>query len=108
MGEPFRAMMEADLGRLFEALSKGYQPGTLERLGRVAPGLNAAIQETEASLGPLYQELLAADATLARWREGLAELERLWRLAIQVAEPAQAEAPDSGELDDEPVLAEVA
>lgn len=106
MSDSVRGMVEADLGRLVEAVSSSYPPGTLERLGSVAPGLRAAIEEAEASLGPLYRELLAADRTLARWRGTLAELDRLWRLAIQAVESAEALNP--GEAEGKPVLAEVA
>ncbi|MBI2460577.1 MAG: hypothetical protein HYV61_03500 [Candidatus Rokubacteria bacterium] len=103
MSQPLRALMEADLGRLIEAVSTEYPPGTAARLEREAPGLKAAIERTEARLGSLYRELLAADATLARWRQTLAELDQLWRLAIQVAE-----APEAGESAEPPALAEVA
>ncbi len=108
MSDSLRGMVEADLRRLREAVSGGYRPGTLERLERVAPGLRAAIEGTEASLGPLYRELLAADATLARWRGTLAELDQLWRLAIQVAESAAVETPKSDLAWEEAPLAEVA
>jgi len=97
--------MEADLERWVQAVSAEYPLGTLARLEREAPGLKAAIERTEAGLGSLYRELLAADAALARWRQTLAELDQLWRLAIQIAEAPEVEAEEAAET---PALAEVA
>lgn len=92
------AMARADLDALLEAVGRDYRPGTLERVSASDPEWREAIEQTERDAGTLYEALCRADTTLARWRQAVAELHRLWARIH--------DAP--GRVDEEPSLEEVA
>ncbi|MBI2468818.1 MAG: hypothetical protein HYV62_13555 [Candidatus Rokubacteria bacterium] len=85
-------MAHADLEALHEEMARRYAPGGLEALGAADPGWRAALDRAEREVGELYEALRQADATLVRWRRGLAELSRLWARAAAVPVPADAPA----------------
>lgn len=85
-------MARADLEALSEEIARCYAPGALEVLGEADPAWRAALDRTEREVGELYEALRQADATLLRWRGGLAELSRLWARAADAPAPADARA----------------
>ncbi len=71
-------MARADLTALHAEIDHVYAPGAFEALGEADPGWRAALDRAEREVGELYEALRQADATLLRWRRGVAELSRLW------------------------------
>lgn len=85
------AMARADLEALMAAVAIGYRPGALDVLAANDPEWSVALDRAEREVGALYEALQEADATLARWRQAVAELSRLW---MRVREgPATVEVP---------------
>jgi hypothetical protein len=71
-------MARVDLDVLVETISRHYTPGRLEQLGQADPAWRAALDRAESEVGRLYGALCEADLALARWRQAVAELHRLW------------------------------
>ena len=94
------AMARADLDALVEDVGRAYRPGAVERLGSADPQWREALDRAEAEVGDLYEALRRADATLARWRQRVTELHRLWTRVQEV--------PADAELEEAPILEEVA
>jgi hypothetical protein len=90
-----------DLEAVTRAVGRGYRSGSVERLTELDPSWREAVERAEREAGTLYAELCAADGTLRRWREAVAELHRVWGRVNDV--PASEPAPEL-----EPVLEEVA
>lgn len=81
-------MARADLTALHAEIARRYAPGALEALGEADPAWRAALDRAEREVGELYEALREADATLCRWRGGVAELARLWARVTEPAAPA--------------------
>ena len=71
-------MASGDLEAVTRAVGRGYRPGNAERLAVQSPEWHEALERAEREVGTLYAELCEADATLARWREAVGELYRVW------------------------------
>lgn len=94
-------MASGDLEAVTRAVGRGYRSGSVERLAAQDPTWRAAMDRAEREVGTLYAELCAADGTLLRWREAVAELYRVWARVN--------DAPDEDATPElEPVLEEVA
>jgi len=89
-------MARADLDALLEAVGRDYRPGSLEILLANDLEWRVALEEAEREVGALYETLCEADATLARWRQAVGELYRLWRRVSEV--PNAPEAPSLEEV----------
>ena len=76
-------MARSDLAVLHEEVARAYTPGALEALAQADPGWRAELDRAEREAWELFEALREADATLLRWRRGMAELARLW---LRVAE----------------------
>ena len=94
-------MASGDLEAVTRAVGRGYRSGSVERLAAEDPTWREAMERAEREVGTLYAELCAADGTLLRWREAVAELYRVWARVNDA--PAEDATPDL-----EPVLEEVA
>lgn len=79
-----QTMARADLDALLDAVGTGYRPGTIELLSATDPEWREALDRVERDAGALYQALCEADQTLARWRQAVAELYRLWARVHEV------------------------
>jgi hypothetical protein len=97
------AMARTDLDALLDRVASGYRPGALEAHSMVDPDWRGALDQAEREAGSVLRELRAADAALARWREALTELTRLW---ARVTEPGDR--PEAANGAEAPVLEEVA
>ena len=89
-------MASSDLEAVTRAVGRAYRPGSVERLAAQDPDWQAAVERAEREVGTLYAALCDADATLARWREAVGELYRVWSRVNDAPE------------DETPVLEEVA
>jgi hypothetical protein len=97
-------MASNDLEVVTHAVGRSYRSGSVERLLAHDPAWREAVERAEREVGALYAELCAADGTLLRWREAVAELYRVWSRVNDA--PA---ANTARELDQElPVFEEVA
>jgi len=70
-----------DLEAVLEEVGRGYTPGALETLAVTDPEWRGAVDRAEQEVGGLYEALCEADGTLARWRQAVGELRRLWARA---------------------------
>jgi hypothetical protein len=84
-------MASGDLEAVTRAVGRGYRPGSVERLAARDPEWREALEQAEREVGTLYAALCEADATLARWREAVGELYRVWSRVNEG--PAEDEAP---------------
>jgi hypothetical protein len=71
-------LARADLDALLEEVRGRYRSGALETLAAHDPEWRAALDRAEAEVGDLYEDLRAADAAFARWRQAVGELRRVW------------------------------
>ena len=71
-------LARADLDALLEEVRGRYRPGALEELAARDPAWRAALDVKEEEVGRLYDDLRAADAAFARWRQAVGDLRRLW------------------------------
>jgi hypothetical protein len=84
-------MARADLEVLTAAVARDYRPGSAERAAAADPVWREAIERAEEEVGTLYAAMCEADGTLARWRQAVAELYRLWARVHEL--PAEDTAP---------------
>jgi hypothetical protein len=98
-------MASGDLEAVTRAVGRGYRSGSVERLRAEDPAWREAVERAELEVGALYAELCAADGTLLRWREAVAELYRVW---ARVNDAPAGDATPEHEAALEPVLDEVA
>lgn len=91
-------MAQADLDALVAAVGSGYRPGTLDGLTASDPAWHAALGRAEAEVGTLYEALREADATLARWRQAVAELYGLWTRVREASADADSSALELEEV----------
>jgi hypothetical protein len=84
-------MARADLEALTAAVSRGYRPGSAERLAASDPAWRAALERAEREVGSLYATLCETDRTLGHWRQAVAELYHVWARVHEG--PAADEAP---------------
>jgi len=85
-------MARADLDALVEAVAADYPGGALESLTVQDPAWRARLEAVEGEVGALYASLCEADAALARWRQAVGELHRLWRRVGDVSVLVEAPA----------------
>jgi hypothetical protein len=71
-------LAQGDLDALLETVGAAYRAGAAEELAARDPAWRLEIERAEREVGDLYAALCDADATLARWREAVAELRLLW------------------------------
>jgi hypothetical protein len=67
-----------DLEAIHEEVRHFYRPGALDALATGDPDWRGAVDRVEHEVGLLYEALREADGTLARWRQAVGELRRLW------------------------------
>lgn len=82
-----------DLEALLDDVSRRYRPGALEALASADPDWRVAVDGAEREAARLYEALREADLTLARWRQAVGELRRLWERAA-AAGPREVPALD--------------
>jgi hypothetical protein len=73
----------SDLEALHQEVRHFYRPGALDALAATDPDWRGAVDRIEREVGDLYEALREADGTLARWRQAVGELRRLWARAGQ-------------------------
>lgn len=71
-------LARADLDALLRQITRHYRSGALEELVEADPAWSAALDDAEREVGSLYEAMRDADGVLARWRQALSELSRLW------------------------------
>jgi hypothetical protein len=98
-------MASNDLEVVTRAVGRSYRSGGVERLQAQDPAWREAVERAEREVGALYADLCAADGTLLRWREAVAELYRVWSRVNDEPAASRARELDPEEL---PMLEEVA
>jgi hypothetical protein len=91
-------MASNDLEVVTRAVGRSYRSGSVDRLLAHDPAWREAVERAEREVGTLYAELCAADGTLLRWREAVAELYRVWSRVNDA--PAEDAGPVLPELEE--------